>query len=78
MLVELKTGARLPDGSAVTILERHEEEMIPSGVTVIPLFAGFVLPAGIPAGTYAIEAALIEPVLGVTLSRSSVPLTLMP
>ena len=76
--MELKTGARLPDGSAVTILERHEEEMIPSGVTVIPLFAGFVLPAGIAAGTYAIEAALIEPVLGVTLSRSSVLLTLMP
>ena len=78
VLVELKTGARLPDGSTVTILERHEEETIPPGVTVIPLFAGLVLPAGIPAGTYAIEAALIEPALGVTLSRSSVPLTLMP
>jgi hypothetical protein len=62
MLVELKTGARLPDGSAVTILERHEEETIPTGVTVIPLFADLVLPAGIPAGAYAIEAALIEPV----------------
>ena len=78
MLVELKTGARLPDRSTVTILERHEEETIPPGVTVIPLFAGLVLPAGIPAGTYAIEAALLEPALGVTLSRSSVPLTLMP
>jgi hypothetical protein len=78
MLVELKTGARLPDGSAVTILERHEEESIPSGVTVIPLFAGLVLPAGIPAGAYAIEAALLEPTLGVTLSRSRAPLILMP
>jgi len=78
MLVELKTGARLPDGSAVTILERHEEEMIPTGVTVIPLFADLVLPAGIPAGAYAIEAALLEPTLGVTLSRSSAPLILMP
>lgn len=49
-LVELKTGARLPDGSVVSILGRHEEEAIASGVTVIPLFAGFVLPAEIPAG----------------------------
>ena len=78
MLVELKTGARLPDRSTVTILERHEEETIPPGVTVIPLVAGLVLPAGIPAGAYAIEAALLEPALGVTLSRSSVPLILMP
>ena len=35
---------------------------------MIPLFAGFVLPAGIPAGAYAIEAALLEPELGVTLA----------
>ena len=28
-----------------------------------------MLPAGIPAGTCAIEAALVEPGLGVTLSR---------
>ena len=54
------------------------EETIPPGVTVIPLFAGLVLRAGIPAGAYAIEAALLEPELGVTLSRSSVPLTVMP
>jgi hypothetical protein len=78
MLVELKTGARLPDGSTVTILERHEEETIPPGVTVIPLFAGLVLRAGIPAGAYAIEAALLEPELGVTISRHSVALTLEP
>jgi hypothetical protein len=78
LLVELKTGARLPGGSVVSILGRHEEEVIGTGVTVIPLFAGFVLPAGIPAGVYAIEGALLEPELGVTISRHSVPLTLTP
>jgi len=77
-LVELKTGARLPDGSVVSILGRHQEVVIGSGVTVIELFDGFVLPAGIPPGTYAIEAALIEPELGVTISRQSRPLTLLP
>ena len=77
-LVELKTGARLPDGSVISILGRHEEELLPSGVTVIPLFSGLVLPAGTPSGAYTIEAALLEPELGVTLSRSSVPVTLMP
>lgn len=78
MLVELKTGARLPGGAVVSILGRHEEEVVASGVTVIPLFAGFVLPAGIPAGAYTIEAALLEPELGVTISRSSVALILGP
>ena len=29
MLVELKTGARLPDGSVAGILGRHEEEVTP-------------------------------------------------
>ena len=39
---------------------------------------GFVLPAGIPPGMYAIDAALIEPELGVTISRQSRSLTLSP
>ena len=48
ILVELKTGARLPDGSVVTI--QDEEGVLPTGVTVIPVFTGFVLPAGVPPG----------------------------
>jgi hypothetical protein len=74
----LKTGARLPDGSAPTIPGRYVEEVIGSGATVIPLFAGFVLPPELPAGAYPIEAALFEPRRGVTISRHSVPLTLGP
>lgn len=76
ILVELKTGARLPDGSAVTLLGRYVEE--PSGVTVIPLFAGVPLPDGFAAGTYAVEAALLELELGAHISRHSVPLALGP
>jgi hypothetical protein len=78
VLVELKTGARLPDGSIVTILGRHAEEVIVPGVTVIPLVPRFVPPAAIPPGTYVIEAAILEPDLGVTISRHGVPLTVLP
>jgi hypothetical protein len=85
MLVELKTAARLPDDSVVSILERHKEvmllsaeDLVPGGVMVIPLVADFALPAGIPAGTYTIEAALLEPKLGVTLSRHKVSFTVAP
>jgi hypothetical protein len=72
LLVELKTGARLPDGSVVTILGRHAEEVLAAGTSVIPIFAGFVVPPGIPAGMYTLEAAILEPELGVVLSRSRV------
>jgi hypothetical protein len=74
----LKTGARLPDGSAPTIPGRCVEEAIGSDATVIPLFAGFVLPPEFHAGAYPIEVALLEPRRGVTISRHSVPLTLGP
>ena len=79
-VVELKTGARLPDGSVVTILGRNVQKTLAAGVSeTISLFSGFVLPAGtFPAGAYTIEAALLEPDLGVTISRHSVTLTLLP
>jgi hypothetical protein len=54
------------------------EEAIGSRVTVIPLFAGLVLPPELPADAYPIEAALFESRRGVTISRHSVPLTLGP
>lgn len=80
MVVELKTGARLPDGSVVTILGRYVQKTLAAGVTeIISLFSGFVLPAGtFPTGDYTIEAALLEPDLGVTISRHGVGLTLLP
>ena len=76
VLVELKTSANLPDGSTVTI--QDEEGLLPSGVTVIPVFTGFVLPAGVPSGAYSIEAALIDPALDVTISEDSEAFTVAP
>jgi hypothetical protein len=79
MVVELKTGARLPDGSTVTILGRYVQLTIGAGVNeIIPLFSGFVLPPGFATGAYTIEAALLEPDLGVPMSRHSLTLTLLP
>ena len=79
IVVELKTGARLPDGSTVTILGRYVQRTLGAGVTeIIPLFSGFVLPPGFPTGAYTIEAALLEPDLGVPFGRHSVTLTLVP
>jgi hypothetical protein len=60
------------------IARRCVEEVIGSGASVIPLFAGFVLPPELPAGAYPIVAALPEPRRRVTISRRSVPPTLGP
>lgn len=78
-LVELKTGVRFPDGSVVGLLGRHDDMALGAGQTIdVDLLSGFVVPLGIPIGTYLVEAALLEPELGVTLSRHSVPLQSLP
>lgn len=78
MLVELKTGIRFPDGSIINLLGRHAEQMLGAGQTIdIPMIEG-VVPPGIPSGTYTIEAAILEPELGVTLGRHSLNATLSP
>ena len=76
ILVELKTGARLPDGSLVPI--QDEEGVLPTGVSVIPVFTGFVLPAAVPPGIYAIEAEILDATLGVTISEDSAALVVAP
>jgi hypothetical protein len=76
ILVELKTGARLPDGSLVPI--QDEEAVLPTGVTVTPVFTGFVLPAGLPTGIYAIEAELLDATQGTTISEDSAEFTVAP
>ena len=76
ILVELKTGARLPNGSLVPI--QDEEGVLPTGVTVIPVFASFALPAAVPPGIYAIEAEILDATLGVTISEDSAALIVAP
>jgi hypothetical protein len=75
-LVELNTTARLPNGSVVTI--QHGQGLLPSGVTVVPVFTGFVLPASIPPGTYIIEAVLLDPQLDEPISQDSEAFTVAP
>jgi hypothetical protein len=76
ILVELKTGARLPNGSLVPI--QDEEGVLPTGVTVTPVFTGLVLPAAVPPGIYAIEAEILDATLGVTISEDSAALVVAP
>jgi hypothetical protein len=75
MLVELKTAARLPDGSAVTI--QDAEGLLPNGVTVVSVLVGFVLPGGVPPGIYSIEAVLLDPA-DLTISQDSVEFAVAP
>ena len=76
--IELKTGARFPDGvTSVTILGRYTELTLPAGNTEMLLFRAAV-PVGATPGSYAIEAAILEPDFGVTLSRHSATLQIMP
>jgi hypothetical protein len=72
--VELKLGARLPGTIPVSLLNNPHTELTlaPDEIRPIPLFAG-PFPSGVPVGEYAIEGALLEPELGETIHRHSVP-----
>jgi hypothetical protein len=76
--VEVKAGSHFPDGvTTFVFLGRYVEMGIPAGESEI-LIPGLTLPTGLPFGTYTIEAALLEPDLGTTLSRHSVTAQLVP
>jgi hypothetical protein len=75
-LVEVKGGVRLPDGQILGLLS--QTRTLPSGVTVIPLLPSTVVPAGLPTVDVRIEAAILEPELGLTLARHYVILRLLP
>jgi len=69
--VELKTGLHFPNGRPTfTLLGVHVEDVLGSGEEDIPL-ASIVVPGDVPNGTYTLEAAVLEPIFGVTLSRHS-------
>lgn len=72
--VELKTGIRLPDGSSVSLGD-YVSVLGASSQTNVVLIAPTVLPASVAPGTYVVEAAVIEPVLGINWTRSSVRVT---
>ena len=76
MMAELKGGAHFPDGSILPLV--NQVATLPSGASVLTLVPAQALPAGLPTVDLLIEAAILEPVFGVTLSRHNVTLHLLP
>lgn len=76
--VALKTGLRFPDGSIAPLLEPDLEVVLFEGQTAEVTLLDLAVPAQTPVGTYVVEAALLEPVLGATLSRSAVTVDRLP
>lgn len=70
LLVELKAGVRLPDGTPISVLAPCLEQTFPTGTTVVHLLSG-TMPSGVAPGTYIVEAAILEPELGATFARAS-------
>jgi YVTN family beta-propeller protein len=68
---EVKIGVRLPSGAPANLLGKHLEVLLPAGMDTSVTVFDIILPAGLPPGTYTFEGALLEPELGVTLSRSA-------
>lgn len=75
-VAEVKGGARFPDGTILPLV--NTVTTIPSGASTLPLVPSQALPAGLPTIDLGIEAAILEPHLGVTLSRHSTTLHLLP
>jgi hypothetical protein len=75
VLTELKFGARTADGTPFNLLGRHHEELLPGSSDAVRTLMDGPFPDGVPAGVYTVEAAILEPELGVTLSRSTATLT---
>jgi len=68
---EMKIGVRLPSGAPVNIMGKHLELPLAAGLDTTITVLDIILPAGLPPGTWTLEGALLEPELGVTLSRSA-------
>ena len=73
---EVKAGARFPDGSILALVSTVVT--LPAGPSILTLVPQQPLPGGLPTVDLLVEAAILEPVLGVTLSRHSVLLHLLP
>jgi hypothetical protein len=76
MMVEIKGGARLPDGTILALA--NTTATLPGGSSVMTLVPQQPLPLGLATLDLLVEAAILDPALGVTLSRHSVVLHLLP
>ncbi len=76
--VEIKVGTHFPDGVTVlSLLDPHLEVTVPPGESDI-LIPGIFLPEGLAVGIYLVEARLLDPVFGITLSLDYLSLTVIP
>lgn len=73
---ELKGGARFPDGSSLPLL--NQVSTIPPGASTLTFVSLQTLPAGLPTLDLVIEAAILDPIFGVTISRQTTTLHLLP
>lgn len=79
--LEIKFGARLPDGTPVNLWslpDPHFRFAVPPGTTGPGTILDAVIPPGIPSGTWAYEGILLEPQMGTPVSRSIMPFTVSP
>jgi hypothetical protein len=76
MVVEIKAGARFPNGAILPLI--NTLTTLPAGPIVLTLVPPQPLPSAVPTADLLVEAAILEPGLGVTLSRDSVVLHLLP
>jgi hypothetical protein len=76
--VEVKAGSHFPNGVTVlSLVGPHLEMTVPSGESDIAI-PGLFVPADVERGAYLIEARLLDPVLGTTLSADYLSLRVIP
>jgi hypothetical protein len=76
--VELKVGSHFPDGVTVlSLLSPHLEVVVPPGNSEI-VIPGIALPPDVPLGSYLVEARLLDPPFGLTLSVDYLTITVIP
>jgi hypothetical protein len=67
---EVKTAIHVPGGAVGTLLGICTFDTYGTGETDVPI-VGVIVPGDAPKGTYAVEAALLDPITGETLARNS-------
>jgi hypothetical protein len=76
--VEVKAGVHFPDGVTVlTVVDEHLEILVPRGESDI-LIPGIVIPEGVAFGAYLVEARLLDPEFGTTLSVDYLSMRIIP
>lgn len=72
MSIELKLGLRLPDGSPVSLFGASGEHLVvplPAALSAPFTLMSIPWPSGLPAGTWSVEATVLEVALGKAFSR---------